>query len=56
MASIGGTKKNNNRLKINDMKSKEQKRQEAIEANEKLKTDKKEQAKLLRQLIRLGLV
>ena len=38
------------------MKTKEQKREEAIKQNELLKTDKKEQAKLLKQLIKLGLV
>lgn len=38
------------------MKTKEQKRTEAIKQNELLKTDKKEQAKMLKQLIKLGLV
>lgn len=38
------------------MKTKEQKRAAAIEANERLKVDKKEQAKVKRQLIKLGLL
>ena len=38
------------------MKTKEQKREEAIKANELLKTDKKEQAKLKKQLRKLGLL
>ena len=43
-------------LKHTIMKTKEQKREEAIKANELLKTDKKEQAKLARQLRKLGLL
>lgn len=43
-------------LKFTTMKTKEQKREEAIKANELLKTDKKEQAKLARQLRKLGLL
>ena len=45
-----------NNLKLKKMKTKEQKREEAIKANELLKTDKKEQAKLARQLRKLGLL
>lgn len=38
------------------MKTKEQKRAEAIKQNEILKIDKKEQAKLAKQLLKLGLL
>ena len=52
----GGRDKKPEKRKHTIMKTKEQKREEAIKANELLKTDKKEQAKLKKQLRKLGLL
>jgi len=56
MATLKQVMKFKHKQTLKIMKTKEQKREEAIKANELLKTDKREQAKLARQLRKLGLL